>query len=168
MQKVLLVIDGITPDQKAVHYAVELCKSIKADLQVLQIINPLTYGRYLKNMGDRINQARRLVETSMVAATFAEAGEHVIARAIKEQTLKKFDQLVPEPERSSVHCHLSLKSGASDSEIVNYVNDHRDIVLTIYDAPKEETKDTIIEPKTRGTPKRISQRLSTPLVVVKD
>ena len=160
MEKILLAIDGITPNKKAVHYAVELCKRIKADLNILQIINSL-------NLGKRVNRMRRYVEASMVAATFAEAGEHGMAMDLREQALKNINKLLPESEKEEVHCHLSVRSGSPDKEIVNYVNDHRDIVLTIYNTSKEEMGDDDTEAKKRDVPNRIRQRLSTPLVVVR-
>lgn len=160
MEKILLAIDGITPNKKALHYAVELCKRIKAELNILQIINSL-------NLGKRVNRMRRYVEDSMVAATFAEAGEHGIAMDVREQALKNINQLLSESEKEAVHCNLSVKSGSPDKEIINYVNDHRDIVLTIYNTPKEEMGDTDAETRKRDVSRRIRQRLSTPLVVVK-
>jgi nucleotide-binding universal stress UspA family protein len=160
MEKILLAIDGITPNKKTVHYAVELCKRIKAELNILQIINSL-------HLGERVKRVRRYVEGSMIAATFAEAGEHEMAKDLREQTLKKINRLLPESEKEAVHCHLSVRSGSPDKEIINYVNDHRDIVLTIYNTPKEEMGEDDTETKTRDVPRRIRQRLSTPLVVVR-
>lgn len=167
MEKVLLAIDGITPNKKAVRYAVELCKRIKADLNVLQVISSRNYKKYMKNLGERVNRARSYVEGSMIAATFAEAGEHEMAKALKEQALSNINQFLPESERDAVHCHLSMKSGPLDKEIVHYVNEHRDIVLTIYDALEEDMGDTITERNTKVVPRRIRQQLSTPLVIVK-
>ncbi len=167
MQKILLAIDGITPDKKALYYAVELCKRIKAELSVLEIINPRNSLRYIKDWGERFNQARRYVEDSMVAVTFAEAGEHEMAKALQEEAEEKFSRLLPEPERDAVHCRLSMKSGIPDKEIVKYVNDHRDIVLTIYDTPGGETGATDGERRGKSVPRRIRRQLVTPLVVVK-
>ena len=160
MEKILLAIEGITPNKKAVRFAVELCKRVKAELNILQIINSL-------NLGERVNRVRRYVEGSMIAATFAEAGEHEMAKDLREQALKNINQLLPESEKEAVHCHLSVRSGIPDREIVNYVNDHRDIVLTIYNTPKEEMGNANSETKTTDVPRRIRQRISTPLVVVR-
>ena len=38
MEKVLLAIDGIYPNRKILEYAVDLCKRIKAELNILQVI----------------------------------------------------------------------------------------------------------------------------------
>ena len=167
MQRILLAIDGITPDKKALYYAVELCKRIKAELSVLEVISPRNYPRYIKNLGERVNQARRYVEDSMVAVTFAEAGDHEVAKALQEEAQKNISQLLPESERDAVHCRLSMKSGSPDKEIVRYVNDHRDIVLTIYDTPEGQSDETVRERKTGSVPRRIREQLLTPLIVVK-
>ena len=167
MQRILLAIDGITPNKKALYYAVELCKRIKAELSVLEVISPRNYFRYIKNLGERVNQARKYVEDSMVAVTFAEAGDHEMAKALQEEAQRKISQLLPESERDAVHYRLSMKSGSPDKEIVRYVNNHRDIVLTIYDTPEEATGETAGERKTNSVPRRIREQLLTPLVVVK-
>lgn len=167
MQKVLLAIDGITPTQKVVRYAIELCKYIKADLNVLQIISSPSYGKYMENLKQRINKARKNIEDSMIAATFAEAGEHEMAKTQKKQDPANSGRLPSGPEGTDVHFHWSMKSGRPDKEIVNYVSNNRDIVLTIYDAPEEETGDTVLERDKNIVPRRIMQELETPLVVLK-
>jgi nucleotide-binding universal stress UspA family protein len=168
MEKVLLAVEGVTPSKKALRYAVELCKRIKAELDVLQVISSRNYKKYIKNLGERVNRARSHVESSMIAATFAEAGEHEIAKALKEEALTNIiSEFLPDSERDTVHCHLSVRSGPSDEEIVHFVNDHRDIVLTIYDAPEEDRGDTSSERNARVVPRRIRHQLSTPLVVLK-
>jgi nucleotide-binding universal stress UspA family protein len=163
MEKVLLAIDGITPDRKAVRYAAELCKRIKADLNVLQVIGQ----RYIKSVGERVNRARTYVEGSMMAATYAEAGEHEMAKALKEEALNKITEFLSDSEKDAVHCHLSVRSGRPDEEILHYVNDHRNIVLTIYDAPQQDQDDFGAESKKKHVPMRIRKQLSTPLVVLK-
>ena len=167
MQKVLLAIDGIKPNKKALYYAVGLCKRIKADLRVLQVISSRNYISYIKSWGKRVNHARKYVEDSMVAVTFAEAGEHQMALALKEEAQRNINQLLPESERDAVHCLLSMKSGSPDKEIVQYVNEHRDIVLTIYDTQEEKTDETVTDTKTKMVPRRMRRKLLTPLVVVK-
>ncbi|MDH3567158.1 MAG: universal stress protein, partial [Desulfobacteraceae bacterium] len=79
MEKVLLAIDGMTPDRKAFRYAVALCKRIRAELSIFQIIRPQYYREYKKKILKKGLFARTFVEGSMVAATFAEAGEHETA-----------------------------------------------------------------------------------------
>ena len=160
MEKILLAIDGASPDKNAVRYAVELCKRIKAELNILQIVNSL-------DLGGRVNRVRRYIEGTMTSVTFAEAGEHEIAKELRDQALENLDKLIPEAEKEALHCNLSMKAGSPDKEIVNYVDEHRDVVLTIYNTPDEESGDAPSKRKARDEQKRIIQHLSTPLVIVK-
>ncbi len=79
MEKVLLAVDGIDHDRIVFNYAIELCKRIKAELNVFQIIRPKNYSKYIKKIRQQADLARTYIEGSMVAATFAEAGEHETA-----------------------------------------------------------------------------------------
>ena len=166
MKKVLLAIDGITPDRKVFHYAIQLCKRIKAELNVFQIINPRNYGEYLKKIRKGAGNARSYFESSMVAATFAEAGEHETAGEIMSAALKNYNRLLPELEKEGVQCHFSMKSGAPDKEIIDYVNAHRNIVVAIYDEAGHENDKPKMTQKKKTTPGRIRHKLAVPLVVI--
>jgi len=166
MQKVLLAIDGISPDHKIFDYAVQLCKRIKAELSVFQVINPRKYNEYLKTIRKRAGFARKYFESTMVAATFAEAGEHETAKEIMSTALENINRLLPESEKAGVQCHFAVKTGNPAKEIINYVNVHRDVVLTIYDASLEDRKGTRGVKKQQGVPRKIKQKLAVPLVVV--
>ncbi len=162
MQKVLLAIDGINPDRRVFDYAVQLCKRIKAELSVFQIINPRRYREYLKTVRKRADNTRKYIEGAMVAATFAETGEHETAREIMSKALENTNRLLPESEKAGVRCHFAVKTGSPAKEIINYVNAHRDVVLTIYDSSFEDRDGT------RGVPGKIKQKLAVPLVVVQN
>jgi len=167
MKKVLLAIDGITPDQKVFHYAIQLCKRIKAELNVFQIINPRNYGEYLKKVRKGANHARGYIESSMVAATFAEAGEHETAKEIMSVALRNINLLLPESEKEGVQCHFTIKPGAPDKEIIDYVNAHRDVVLTIYDVPEKGRRATGVLEKETPVFRKIKEALLIPLVVMR-
>jgi nucleotide-binding universal stress UspA family protein len=166
MKKILLAIDGIAPDEKAFRYALQLCQRIRAELNVFQIINSRNYGEYLKKIRKGTGQARRYIESSMVAATFGEAGEHETAKEIMAAARENINRLLPESEEQGVQCHFTIKSGSPDKEIVDYVNTHREVVLTIYDAP-------VKGPNKRGMRKeasvfrKLTEALCIPLVVMR-
>jgi len=166
MKKVLLAIDGIVPDQKVFNYAIQLCKRIKAELKVFQIINPHNFSEYLKKVRKGAGAARSYFASVMMAATFAEAGEHETAQEIMTAALKNYNRLLPEAEKEGVSCHFSMKSGAPDKEIIDYVNEHRDIVVAIYDAARHEDEATKVTRKKKTTPGRIRRKIAVPLVVV--
>ena len=100
----------------------------------------------------------------MVAATFAEAGEHETALDIMAEASKEIKHLLSESEKLGVHCHFSIKSGDPEKEIVEYVNDHRDVILTIYDA--FDVNGTVDISEKRSTLAKIKRNLSVPLVTV--
>ena len=166
MKKVLLAIDGIVPDQKVFQYAIQLCKRIKAELNVFQIINPQNFSEYLKKVRKSAGTARSYFASVMMAATFAEAGEHETAKEIMAAALKNYNRLLPESEKEGVPCHFSMKSGSPDKEIIDYVNANRDIVVAIYDAARHENEGTKITQKKKTTPGRIRHKLAVPLVVI--
>jgi hypothetical protein len=166
MKKVLLAIDGITPDRKVFHYAIQFCQRIKAELNVLQIINPRKYGEYIKKMRKSAGHARSYFASAMVAATFAEAGEHETAREIMSTALENYNRLLPESEKEGVQCHYSVKSGTPDKEIIGHINAHRNVVVAIYDAGGNEPDKPKITVRKKTTPGRLRHKLAVPLVVI--
>jgi nucleotide-binding universal stress UspA family protein len=167
MQKVLLAVDGIKPTEKAFRYAVELCQRLRAELRVVQVIRPGRCDEYLKKVRKGAHRAKRFIENSMMAATFAEAGEHEMAKEIMAQARKNIKRLLPESERAGVSCQLTMASGRPGKEIIRYVKEHRDVVLTIYDtAPEENSARGILKEEGDG-PLEIKQHLPIPLVVMR-
>jgi len=156
----------MTPDRKAFGYAVALCKRIRAELSIFQIIGPQHYREYKKKIRKKGLLARNFVEGSMVAATFAEVGEHETALDIMTETSKEIRRLLQESEEAGVHCHFSIKSGTPEKEIVNYVNDHRNVVLTIYDVSDPDVNQTANNSKKKNRLAKITKGLSVPLVTV--
>ena len=166
MKNVLLAIDGMTPDQKAFHYAVALCKRIRAELSIFQIIRPRYYREYKKKIRKKGLLARTFFEGSMVAATFAEAGEHETALDIMAEASKEIKRLLSESKKSGVHCHFSMKSGNPEKEIIDYVNEHRNVVLTIYDASNQGAEQNGNVYEKEHVLAKIKKNLSIPLVTV--
>lgn len=168
MQKVLLAINGINPSHKVFRYAVELCQRLKAELCVLQVIEPTRFGGYLKGIREKARRARHYIEDSMTAITFAEAGEPEVAKDIMKQARENMKALLPETEKAGIPCQVTMKSGRPTNEIVRYATEHREVVITVYDgdssddshkAPKHQAR----KPDVAG---EIKQQLPTPLVTM--
>jgi nucleotide-binding universal stress UspA family protein len=166
MKQVLLTIDGIIPDQKAFNYAVALCKRIRAELSIFQIIRPRYYRKSLEKIRKNTFFARTFIKSSMVAATFAEAGEHETALEIMEEASKEMKRLMSESEKSGVHCHFSMKSGNPEKEIIDYVNKHRNVVLTIYDAANQGSDKNVNISEKEHVLAKMKKNLSIPLVTI--
>ena len=142
-----MAIDGMIPEQKAFRYALALCKRIKAELSIFQIIRPQHYREYIKKVRNQAGLAKKYFESSMMAATFAEAGEREVALDIMTETTKEIRRLLKASEEAGIHCNFAMKKGDPEKEIVNYVNDHRDVVLAIYDVSDHNINGTAKNPK---------------------
>ena len=108
--------------------------------------------------------AQKVLESTMAAAAFAEAGEHETALDLMAEGSEQVEHLLKESEKAGVHCRFSIRSGNPEKEIVDYVNDHRDVILTIYDASGDSGTADIFEKKT--TLANIKRSLSVPVVTV--
>ena len=165
MKKILLAIEGTAPDRGTFSYAVALCKRMRAGLEILQILSPRTYKNYLEKVKQGARHAKNAFEDAMVAVTFAEAGQHDIVEQMRIQACDNLDRLIPQPERDGLEYHLTLKPGIPDDEIVRYVSDHRDVVLTIYDASGAKDEQQCLPAKKRNKIAAIAQKLPIPLVL---
>ena len=83
------------------------------------------------------------------------------------EALKNSKRLLPESEKEGVECHFTMTSGAPDNNIIDYVNAHRDVVLTIYDLPGKGGWRRGLAAKETPVFRKIKKALSIPLVVVK-
>jgi nucleotide-binding universal stress UspA family protein len=157
MKKVLLAIDGATPSTTVFQYAIQLCKQLKAQLSVLQIIRPKNYMKHFNKARKKTKIAKSYIEGSLAAATFAEAGEPETAKEILEIAAGT-RKLLRESEKAGIPYQLTMKSGQPDQEVVDYVNADRNIVLTIYDTR---------HPRQAARKKDIRGMLPIPLVMIK-
>ncbi|MGD8369534.1 MAG: universal stress protein [Desulfobacterales bacterium] len=161
MRKILLAINGVTPNRKVFSYAVQLCKRLKAELIVLQVVDP---GGEKGRMGLIGRKAKKFLESSLTAAAFAEAGEHETAREMMIQARKQINELLPETAKAGIQCHFTMKAGPPDREIVRYTRRHRDIVLTVYDGSSTEAQDDKKVSRGRDVAGIIRERLTIPVV----
>jgi hypothetical protein len=168
MEKILLAIDGIAPDNRVFNYAVALCKRMCTGLDVLQILGPQSCRRYLTKVKRSARNARSLFEDTMVTATFAEAGQHDIAEQLKNRATESLNRLLPEADREGIHYHIVLKSGNHDEEIVRYVRGHRDVVLTIYDASGATDDQDEVHGEKRETARQIGRKIPSPIVTMRE
>lgn len=168
MKKVLLAIDGMAPDKKAFHYAVQLCRRIKAELNVLHVISPKNCGRYISKARKKAAPAKRYLEGSLMAVAFAEAGEHETAEVLMSEAFRNLKQLLPESEKEGIRYHLTVKAGNLKREIIRYLNEHRDVVLTVYDAHHRKGADAGFAKRYGSVTEEIQKALSIPLVVIRD
>ncbi len=168
MQKVLLAINGISPDRRAFDFAIRLCKRIRAGLNILDIIGPENWAKYLGKVRRGTLRATKMVEDTMVAVAFAEAGEFDSAACLKEQALKNIHEWLPEPEEAGIPCDLTITSGPPAREIMKYIEDHKDVVLTIYDAPAQKMAAKTSGAERQDVLDRVKEKLFTPIVMMRE
>ncbi|MFO7751907.1 MAG: universal stress protein [Desulfobacteraceae bacterium] len=158
MGKVLLAVNGPRPSAKIFRYALDLCGKLKTELSVFQVVWPSRYGGSIGRAG---KQAGKCMETSFKAAAFAESGEHEYAQTLMEKAKKNAEHLKPESRKAGVNCSITMGTGEPEKEIVSFVDNHPEIVLTILDSG-EEVDGNPRENLIRG----IKKRLEVPLVLL--
>jgi len=109
--------------------------------------------------------ARMYFQGSMVAAAFAEAGEYESAKEIMAEASEQIRRLMSESQKQGVRCHFSMKRGNPEKEIIDYVNLHRDVVLTVYNSSGEDVDKTGVLSKKKNAIASIKEKLAVPLVV---
>lgn len=168
MEKVLLAIDGADPNRKVFHYALELCSRMKAELKVLQFIRPENVGRTPKKGKTKAGCAKQVFECSMMAATFAQAGEFETADALMSEALANLEQHVSEFKKNNVPYKLAVNSDSCPKDgIVSYVRKNRNVVVAIYDAT-EAKKCKNGEASRRRMLRFLSKALPVPVVIAPD
>jgi len=168
MKKVLLAINGITPSTKIFRYAVQLCQQTKAKLIVLQVVGKQHTNGYLDRIRKKAGAVKQFFENSMIAATYAEAGEHDIAKEVIHLAMKNIQKLLLESKTAGVSYKLVLKKGDPEKAVIDYVSQNRDVVFTIYDSPTNQQmdKDQLKEKKRQIS--IMEKNLPTPLFVCND
>lgn len=166
MKKVLLAIDGTAPDKKAFQYAVQLCRWIKAELSVLQVIGSGNCGSDMTTAKRKAKPVKRYVEGTLMAVTFAEAGEHETADALIGEALRNLQQLLPEFEKEGIRFHVTVKAGNLKREIIRYLREHREVVLTVYDALHRKGADAGFTKQYGSHIEAIQKVLPIPLVMI--
>ncbi len=114
----------------------------------------------------KLSRAGDKMDKYQEAITFAEAGEHETALDITAEASMEIRRLLQESEKVGIRCHFSIKSGNPEKEIINYVNDHRNVVLTIYDVSDQGADQNTNNSKKKNSLAKITKRLSVPLVTV--
>jgi nucleotide-binding universal stress UspA family protein len=135
MEKVLLAINGVAPNKKAFDYAVQLCDRMQAELKILLVLHPEAEADRLNDLRNKASQAKHFWEDSMMAATFAEAGELETANELMDQAVANIKKLLPEPAKDGIPYQFMVEEGEPERKIAAFVKENRGVVITVYDAP---------------------------------
>ena len=169
MKTILLAVDGMAAHKNALDYALNLCAPVCAELDILQIIRPRRgYADSLSKFKKSIYRARDLVEGAMVTATYAEAAAPEMAKAVRATAENQLKRLIPSGIDTTVEYNCIVTGEDPDAVLKRYVDEHRNIILTIYDSLRFGRKTTAIHEPAKKLASNLLSRLSIPLVYVKN
>jgi hypothetical protein len=170
MKTVLFAVDHMTPDQKALDYALTLCRRMLARLDVLHIIqSPENQTRYLETIKSKVRLARDAFENAMVKATFAEAGVRDPESVLKAAAYDQFRRVLPKDANDDgFDYHCVVTGEAAGAVIERYVHGHRNVVLTVFDPQPQMSSSADTSKVDRATGGRVMPKLAIPLVRVKN
>lgn len=168
MKTILLAVDGMAAHKNALEYALDLCNPVRAGLDILQIIRPRGGAAGLSRIRKSIHRARDLMEDAMVTATFAQAGAPELADTLRATAERRIKRLIPAGIDTAVDYHCVVTGEDPDAVLKRYVDEHRNIILAIYDSLRFGRKTPSTPEPARRLVSGLLNKLSIPLVFVKD
>lgn len=163
MKQVLLAIDGDIPTDSVFQYAVGLCRRIQAQLNILQFVKKKSFTRCISSTKKKVGQLGKLLEDSFAGVAFAEEGVAYMADEFLPDVSDSLRELI-KSDHAGISLEVIVSSGSPEKELSNYIDDHQDIVLTIFDPSRDKP---IKAGHSRLIIEAIKKKLSVPLVVVK-
>lgn len=168
MKRILLAVDGMAPDKKALNYALTLCNPVRAGLDILQIIRPLGRSGGLGKLREGVRRARDAFEKAMVTATYAEAGAPELAGTLEREAMSKIRRLLPDRIDTSVDYHCVVTGENPDTIVMRYVDEHRNIILAVYDTLRAGRRKAAEPAPQKAMHSGLLHNLTIPLVFVRD
>lgn len=163
MKKVLLAINGDTPTQTIFRYAVDLCRRMKADLDIIQFIKEKKIPGCISSTRKKMESLNRIMEDSFAGIAFAEENFRDEGIEIATGISPPLKHLI-EQDKPDVLKQVTLGDGDLETELSGYIENRKNIVLTIFDPSSESRKRRL---KNRIKIKLLRQKLCVPVVVVK-
>jgi len=163
MKQVLLAINGDIPTNSVFQYSVGLCKRMKAELNILQFIQNRKLNHCISATKKKVGRLGKFLEDSFAEVAFAEQDVFYRADEFLSGVSDPLKDLV-NFNKTEVPFKVTLTSGDPGTELSSYIDNHQEIVLTIFDP----SKDVQNQPKQcLATVEQIRNKLYVPLVVVK-
>lgn len=164
MEYILFAADSIWPSRRVFEHTVDLCAQMTARLNVLQIIQPRRFQHTLSATRSRLARAHFMFETSMSAATYAQAGCSELARQCLlqgEHALKDLRRLA---DNQGVHAEFSQQIGPFAHELISFLEQRPDMVMAVLDA-KDTLSDKGSKQKIQELLKIIPYKIGIPVIV---
>jgi hypothetical protein len=163
MKQVLLAINGDTPTNTVFTYAIDLCARIQTELYILQFVDKKKWTKCLVSAQTRGRHLNRRMENSFAGVAFAEEGLFRMADEIMSGVSSPLKDLLA-LNHGPVPVKVALSQGCPETDLSPYIEEHQNIILTIFDPSKNVTGRS---GKTREIIQQIKRNLCVPLVVVK-
>ncbi len=163
MKQVLLAINGDIPTNSVFQYSVDFCKRISAELNILQFIQNRKITHCISSTKNRVGRLGKFLEAYFAGAAFAEQGVFYMADEFLSGVSDPLRDLI-KFNKIGVPFKVTLSNGDPETELSSYIDNHRKIVLMIFDP----SKDMENQPKKYlATVEQIKKKLYVPLVVLK-
>ncbi|MCB2147831.1 MAG: hypothetical protein KQI81_15235 [Deltaproteobacteria bacterium] len=169
MKTLLFATDHLTPDRKALDYALVLCRRMRAGLEVLHILQGTnSVGNPGKHRHTPVHLAGNDYAGAVVTATVGEAGLHDPSEALKAAASDQFQRLLPDPPDTRIDYRCVVTGEPTRTIIERYVRNHRHIVLTVFDPRLHHHPSGARKKESRPAGGKAMPKLPIPLVLVKN
>jgi hypothetical protein len=136
MKSILLVLNGGEFQEESIRYSFGLARRLKARLRVLKVFPPMALHGWLK-MKNGVQEKLRHFENVMAAAAFAECGEW---RETENCLQAASRAACGDSSVDNVDMELRFAVGEVDRETARFVDQNQDIVLAVYEGPRERQR----------------------------
>jgi hypothetical protein len=133
MKYVLYAVDKLRPSHNFFQHTVDLCAEITSCLCVLQLIHPHKFRYLLSAAKSKLEMAHQIFETSMSAATYAQAGSSELARQCLLEGGKRLNELRNVAQRKGVHVEAVQRIGHPAQEVLDFLNERPQVILAVLD-----------------------------------
>lgn len=164
MKKVLLAINGDIPTHSIYSYSVDLCRRMKAGLDIVQFLKENKLTDCISSTKKKVGSLGRFVEDSFAGVAFAEENLPQTGLNIAAGISPPLKYLILE-DNPDVLNSVTLSEGELETELSELVEDRKDIVLAIFDPSTEKRRHEV---KGSHKIKLLRKKLCVPLVVVKN
>ena len=169
MKSVLFATDHMTPNRKALDYAMMLCRRMTAGLEVLHILRvPNPPGNSGNHRHPPIQPSGDAVVSAMVTVTAAESGEHDPSDAFKAAAYHQFKEQLPDQPDTRIDYRCLVTGESTGTIIERYVRNHRQIVLAVFDPALHRDPSGAQKKEKCPAGGQVMPKLSIPVVLVKN
>lgn len=169
MKSVLFATDHMTPNRKALDYALLLCRRMTAGLEVLHILRvPPPSDSPGNHRHPPIQPSGDAAVSAMVTVAAAESGAHDPPDALRAAAYDQFKGQLPDQPDTRIDYRCLVAGEPAGTIIERYVRNHRHIVLAVFDPTLHRDPSGALKKETCPAGVQVMPKLSIPVVLVKN